>query len=88
MVLEAITALRRKDSKLFSFVDALFDAGKSVTYTATATDAYNNNWNITNCVTWSISSGADGDSKLFSFVDALFDVVNVRLIINKIMFIF
>ncbi|MGA3291465.1 MAG: hypothetical protein ABSD42_14650, partial [Candidatus Bathyarchaeia archaeon] len=33
-------------------------AGNSVTYTATATDAYNNSWDVTNSVTWSISSGA------------------------------
>jgi hypothetical protein len=35
-------------------------AGNSVTYTATATDAYGNSWDVTGLVTWSIDSGAGG----------------------------
>ncbi len=35
-------------------------AGNSVTYTATATDAYGNSWDVTNSVTWNISSVAGG----------------------------
>ena len=39
---------------------ASITAGNSETYTATATDAYGNSWDVTNSVTWSISSGAGG----------------------------
>jgi len=35
-------------------------AGNSVTYTATATDAYGNSWDVTGLVIWSIDSGAGG----------------------------
>ena len=35
-------------------------AGSSETYSATASDAYNNNWDVTSSTTWSINSGAGG----------------------------
>jgi hypothetical protein len=35
-------------------------AGLSKTYSATASDAYGNTWDVTGSVTWSISSGAGG----------------------------
>ena len=39
---------------------ATITAGNSETYTATATDAYGNTWDVTSLTTWSISSGAGG----------------------------
>ena len=37
-----------------------FQAGSSVTFTATAYDYYGNSWDVTNSATWSITSGAGG----------------------------
>jgi hypothetical protein len=39
---------------------ASITAGNSITYTAKATDAYFNTWDITDSVAWSISNGAGG----------------------------
>ncbi len=39
---------------------ATINAGNTETYTATASDAYGNTWDITSTTTWSISSGAGG----------------------------
>ncbi len=39
---------------------AAITAGNSMTYSAVASDAFYNNWDVTDSVTWSINSGAGG----------------------------
>ena len=47
-------------SVVISPAGASVTAGASKTYSAMATDAYGNNWDVTGSVSWSISSGAGG----------------------------
>ena len=46
-------------------------AGNSEIYTAVASDAFNNSWDITNSVTWSISSGAGGSWNNNTYTSAI-----------------
>ena len=49
----------------------LLSSGNTLTYTAVASDAFNNSWDITNSVTWSISSGAGGSWNNNTYTSAI-----------------
>ena len=48
-------------SIMISPANATVNAGSSIVYTAMASDAYGNSWNITNSVNWLINAGAGGN---------------------------
>ena len=49
----------------------LLSSGNNVTYSAIASDAFNNSWDATDSVTWSISSGAGGSWSNNTYTSAI-----------------